>query len=308
MTYGRILLTGKNGQIGWELRRTLASLGEVIALGREDLDLAEPDQIRACVRQIRPSLIVNAAAYTAVDRAEEEPGLAMAINGTAPGILAEEAKRLGAGLVHYSSDYVFDGLKDEPYTEEDRPNPISVYGRSKLEGERAIKDLGIPYLILRTSWVYGLRGRNFLRTILRLAEEQEELRVVNDQIGTPTWCRTVAEITAQILARGRARFSDSIGTWHASAGGSTSWHDFAKAILERSWDKARARVPQLVPICTGQLPRPARRPLFSVLSSCRLERELGLTVPHWELLLELSLDSDGFLRPAEREPLCNDRV
>jgi dTDP-4-dehydrorhamnose reductase len=189
----RILLTGKNGQVGWELQRTLATLGEVVTLDRQDLDLADPDSIRRVVREHKPNLIVNAAAYTAVDKAEEESDLAMVINGTAPGILAEEAKRLSAAIIHYSTDYVFDGSKNTPYTEEDAPNPLNVYGRTKLAGERAIQAVGAPYLILRTSWVYGMRGKNFLLTILRLARERNEIKVVNDQIGAPTWSRIIAQ-------------------------------------------------------------------------------------------------------------------
>src|SRR5512146_587709 len=189
----RILVTGRNGQVGFELLRSLAGLGEVVAVGRERMDLADPDAIRRTVRETKPDLIVNAAAYTAVDQAESEPELALAINGVAPGILAEESKRLGAVLIHYSTDYVFDGSKGAPYTEDDEPRPLSVYGRTKLAGERAIQAVDVPHLILRTSWVYGARGKNFLLTILRLARERNELSIVDDQIGAPTWCRSLAE-------------------------------------------------------------------------------------------------------------------
>ena len=197
----KILLTGKNGQVGWELQRTLTTLGDVVAIDRKGMDLANPDSIRNTIRAVRPDLIVNAAAYTAVDKAESEPELAMAINGIAPGIMAEEAGRLGAAMVHYSTDYVFDGTKTTPYTEGDILNPINVYGKTKLAGEQAVQAAGIPHLIFRTSWVYGLRGRNFLLTILRLAKEWDELKIVDDQIGAPTWSRMVAEATATILAQ-----------------------------------------------------------------------------------------------------------
>lgn len=199
MSIGKILLTGSNGQVGWELQRTLATLGEVIALDRHGMDLVSPDSIRRTIREIKPSLIVNAAAYTAVDKAEFEPELAMAINGIVPGILAEEAKRLGDAVIHYSTDYVFDGSKNTPYTEEGAPNPLNVYGKTKLAGEQAIQAVGTPHLIFRTSWVYGARGKNFLLTILRLVRERDEIKVVNDQIGVPTWSRVIAQSTAHIL-------------------------------------------------------------------------------------------------------------
>jgi dTDP-4-dehydrorhamnose reductase len=195
----RILLTGKNGQVGAELQRALPVLGEVIALGRQDLDLASPDVLRRTVRDTKPDVIVNAAAYTAVDRAESEPELAAAVNGNAPGILAEEAQRSGAFLVHYSTDYVFDGTKDTPYTEDDTPNPLNAYGRSKLAGENAIRASGVSHYIFRTSWVYAAHGHNFLNTILRLARERRELKIVDDQTGAPTWARTIADITTQAL-------------------------------------------------------------------------------------------------------------
>jgi dTDP-4-dehydrorhamnose reductase len=197
----KILITGKNGQVGWELQRVLAPLGEVIAIDRKEMDLANPDAIRARIREIKPDIIVNAAAYTAVDKAESEPDLALAVNGIAPGILAEEAKRLGALLVHYSTDYVFDGTKSSPYAEEDSPNPLNVYGKTKLAGERAIAASGADYLILRTSWVYSARGKNFMLTILRLARERDELRIVDDQVGAPTSSIAIAQATARILAQ-----------------------------------------------------------------------------------------------------------
>lgn len=273
-----ILLLGRDGQVGWELQGTLASLGPVTALGRLELDLTDRDAIRRMVREVQPDVIVNAAAYTAVDRAEAEEDVAMAVNGTAPGILAEEARRVGALLVHYSTDYVFDGTKDSPYVEEDATNPLSAYGRSKLAGERAIKGVGGDHLIFRTSWVYGTRGRNFLLTMLRLASEREELRIVADQRGAPTWSRDIASATAVALGQGGAQ-----GLYHLTAGGETSWHGFAEAIVAGRSDPAVRRV---VPITTPEYPTPAVRPAYSVLSNLKLQRELGITLPHWRESLE----------------------
>src|ERR1700728_356782 len=233
----RILLTGKDGQVGAELASVLPGLGEVIALDRQQLDLSRPDDIRRTIREIRPVLIVNAAAYTAVDQAEKEEALARAINADAPAFMAQEAKKIGAGLVHYSTDYVFDGSKLSPYDENDLPNPVSVYGKTKLAGEQAIQDVGLPHLIFRTAWVYGTRGRNFLLTILRLASQREELRIVRDQIGAPTWCREIARGTAWVLERlsadreGAFSLPWADGVYHMTAAGSTTWYDFAEAIL-----------------------------------------------------------------------------
>lgn len=285
----KIMLIGKNGQIGWELHRTLTSLGEVVALDRHQLDLSNPEQIRQRVREVRPNLIVNAAAYTAVDKAEEEPALAMAINGIAPGILAEEAKEISAAIVHYSTDYVFDGTRTTPYTEEDEPNPLNVYGKTKHAGERAIQDAGVPYLILRTSWIYSLRGKNFLLTILRLAQEREELRVVDDQIGSPTWSRTVAEVTTRILARGYLTLSEKRGIYHITAGGQTSWCGFARSILTQ-FSRTGLQYKKLIPITTSEYPTPARRPVYSVLSNDKLNKEFELVAPDWQHILKLVLE------------------
>jgi dTDP-4-dehydrorhamnose reductase len=292
----RILLTGKNGQVGFELQRRLARLGRVVAPARAQLDLADPDSIRRAVREAQPKLIVNAAAYTAVDQAESEPALALAINGVAPGILAEEAKRLGAALIHYSTDYVFDGSKPAPYTEDDAPRPLSAYGRSKLAGEQAIRAVDGPHLILRTSWVYCARGKNFLLTILRLAKERTELAIVDDQIGAPTWSRAIALATGSMLEHlgyGHAAFSDACagkrGIYHLTASGQTSWHGFAAAILANAAraepgnsDLALARVPVLKAITTEQYPTPAQRPRNSVLSNAKLHHAFGLSMPGWE--------------------------
>lgn len=286
----RIMLIGATGQVGWELRRTLAPLGKVIALCSEQLDLSSPGQICKQVREIKPSLIVNAAAYTAVDKAEEEPELALAINGTAPGILAEEAKKTNAVLVHYSTDYVFDGKKDAPYTEQDVPNPLNVYGETKLAGDRAIVAAGVPHLILRTGWVYGLRRANFLLTVLRLARESEELRIVDDQVGSPTWSCMIAEVTAQILAQGYSRVVEKQGMYNLSAGGQTSWYGFAKKILELVCEKD-LQCKKVVPIPTSKYPAPARRPAYSLLSNEKLKREFGLTMPDWDHALQLVLEN-----------------
>lgn len=286
----RIMLIGAAGQVGWELRRTLAPLGRVQALAKEQLDLSKPGQICEQVREIKPSLIVNAAAYTAVDKAEEEPELALAINGTAPGILAEEAKKVNAVLVHYSTDYVFDGKKDAPYAEQDEPNPLNVYGETKLAGDRAIEAAGVPHLILRTGWVYGLRRKNFLFTVLRLAREREELRIVDDQAGSPTWCRMIAEVTAQILAQGYSRIVEKQGMYNLTAVGQTSWYGFAKRILELVSEKD-LQCKKVVPIQTSEYPTPARRPAYSLLSNKKLKKEFGITMPDWDQALQLVLEN-----------------
>jgi dTDP-4-dehydrorhamnose reductase len=270
----KILLTGRNGQIGWELARVLAPVGEVVAPERGALDLAVPDQIVSAVRSVRPDLIINAAAYTDVDRAEAEPEVALQANAAAPGILADEVRRLGALLIHYSTDYVFDGTKSTPYAEEDPPNPINAYGRSKLAGERAIQASGCRHLILRTGWVYGMRGRNFLLTILRLARKLPELKVVDDQIGAPTWCRDMATATAQLTLGASAGKVE--GLYHLSAAGATSWCGFAREILR----ERRIGTP-LRGIPSAQYPGAARRPSNSRLSSARLLNDCGIALPAW---------------------------
>ncbi len=285
-----ILLTGKNGQVGWELQRTLAPLGKVVALDAGELDLADADAIRQTVRSIRPDIIVNPAAYTAVDKAENEPDLAQAVNGTAPGVFAEEAQRINAWLVHYSTDYVFDGTKSGPYTETDCPNPQSVYGRTKLAGEEAMRAVGEKHLILRTSWVYGSRGHNFMLTMLRLAKERPELRIVEDQVGAPTWCRSLAEITAQVLAQlcapGLEDAERMSGTYHVTSSGRVSWHGFAAEILNRA---AVQPLPRLVSIPSVEYPTPAVRPKNSELSNDKLNHTFGLAVGDWRDNLQLCL-------------------
>jgi dTDP-4-dehydrorhamnose reductase len=296
----RILLTGSTGQVGKELATRLPVLGDVIAPSRARLDLANPDQICDVVRAIRPSLIVNAAAYTAVDRAETEIDAARGLNAGAPAVLAEEAKKINAALVHYSTDYVFDGTKNSPYAEDDPPNPLNVYGRTKLEGELAIRAAGVRHLIFRTAWVYSTAGRNFLLTILRLATEREELRIVSDQVGAPTCSREIARATVSILeklSRGGVRASSwnsASGTYHMTAGGLTSWYGFAQAILNEAasapigstWLASATNgrpliARRVVPITTAEYPTPARRPGYSVLSNSRLASTFGVPLPDW---------------------------
>jgi dTDP-4-dehydrorhamnose reductase len=259
----KILLTGRDGQVGWELARSLKRLGEVIATGRGELELAEPDSIRRIVREVKPQVIVNAAAYTAVDKAESEPQIAMRINGEAPGILAEEAKRLDALLVHYSTDYVFDGTNTVPYKEADTPNPLSVYGRSKLEGEKSVRAAGCRALTLRTSWIYAARGRNFVQTILGKARQGAPLRVVDDQNGCPTWAHDVALLTATLLSL------DEVpdGLFHAASMGTATWFQVAVAAVRL----AGLDVP-ITPIRTAEYPTAAVRPSYSVLDSSLLPR------------------------------------
>jgi dTDP-4-dehydrorhamnose reductase len=282
----RILLSGINGQVGWELQRTLQPLGEVIALERSRFDLADADGMRSVVRELKPTHIVNPAAYTAVDKAESEADLALAINGTAPGVLAEEARRLGALLVHFSTDYVFAGDAAAPYAEDAPTAPISSYGRSKLAGEHAIAASGCRHLIFRTAWVYGLRGHNFLRTMLRLARERDELRVVDDQHGAPTWSRMIAEATALALAR----HDGQQGIYHLAAAGATTWHGFAAALLARATEVgALDRVPPVRRIASAEFSTPAQRPAYSLLSCRRLEQDFGIALPDWELQLRLCL-------------------
>ena len=282
----RILLTGRNGQVGWELARALAPLGELVALDREELDLAVPDRIVSVVRSARPDVIVNAAAYTAVDRAESEPDAANTVNAAAAGVLAEEAKRAGALLLHYSTDYVFDGTKSAPYVEEDPPNPLNAYGRSKLAGEYSIRAAGAPHLILRTSWVYAARGKNFFMTVLRLLREKSPLRIVSDQIGAPTSAGALADATAELLRRHDASALRKMsGTYHATAGGSTSWYGFATQIahLERA---ALPQMPSIAPIPSSEYPLPAQRPKNSRLSNEKLLRCFGVKLPPWEVCLQ----------------------
>jgi dTDP-4-dehydrorhamnose reductase len=288
----RILLTGANGQLGWELARTLAPLGRVIAVDHAQLDLADVNRLRAFVREQQPAAIVNAAAYTAVDRAESEHELAFRVNSAAPAALADEAARIGAVLVHYSTDYVYDGTQTTPYSETDPANPLSVYGASKLEGDCRVVGSGAAHLVLRTSWVYAARGRNFLRTMLRLARERETLRVVSDQVGAPTPAMLIADATAQILARfaNGERFDVPDSRWGIYTlvtTGETSWHGFAQAILSMDPRRDEQRCREVVAIPTTAYPTPARRPPFSLMTAAKIEGAFGFRFPAWNDALAL---------------------
>lgn len=270
-----ILVTGSAGQLGFELVRLLEPHGDIVAADRARLDLADPDAIVAAVRGAKPKLVVNAAAYTAVDLAEKERDLAAAVNARAPGILAEEAKRAGAVLVHYSTDYVFDGASTTPYAEDAPTAPLNVYGATKLDGERAVAAVGGASLVFRTSWVYGRRGRNFLRTIERLAAERDELRIVADQIGVPNWSRTLAEATERLVGQGLPALAERTGLYHLSSTGRASWYEFAQAIV------GTAAKPRVVPITTAEYPLPARRPAFAVLDTSHFTATFGFALPDW---------------------------
>ena len=286
MVFGRI------GQVGWELRHKLACLGRVAGVDYPEVDFTKADSIRNAVRAAEPAVIVNSAAYTAVDKAESEPELAWAINGTAPGVIAEEAKRLGGILVHYSTDYVFDGSKQGAYVETDAPHPLNVYGKTKLAGDEAIQAVGGDYLILRTSWVYGARGNNFLLTMLRLARERAELRIVDDQTGAPTSSECIAEATADILAQVLSPAGGGLagrsGIYNLTCRGETTWYGFAKAFLSKA---AGTAAPELIAIPTSEFPRPAQRPANSRLLCQRVEETFGVRLPDWEEALELVLET-----------------
>ena len=289
----RILLTGVSGQVGWELARTLLPLGVVITPGRAECDLLREDSLTVLADAAKPDVIVNAAAYTAVDQAEKDVDLAMAVNARAPGVLAQAARRHGALFVHYSTDYVFDGTKAGAYTEADATAPRSVYGSSKLAGEEAVRASGADHLIFRTSWVYAARGKNFVKTMLRLASEREELRVVADQIGAPTWARLIADSTAfavqQALAQRKGGGFES-ATYHLTAAGETSWHGFASAIVASARARGAAiKCRNVVPITAAEYPLPAQRPANSRLAGERLASQFGLQMPSWEACLELCL-------------------
>lgn len=283
----KILLTGKNGQVGFELQRALAPLGEVVAVDQHECDLSNPDAIRQLVAKVAPQVIINPAAYTAVDKAESEPHLAQAINGTAPGVFGEEAARLGALVIHYSTDYVFDGCVSGAYLESDTPNPQSVYGKSKLAGEKALQASGADHLIFRTSWVFGAHGANFAKTMLRLAAEREGLKIVADQFGAPTSAALLADVTAQVLGQykrdGRTGFP--FGLYHLVAGGCTTWHEYAQTVVRAALaaGKPLKLTPDdILPITTADYPLPAPRPANSRLDTQRLRETFGLELPAWQ--------------------------
>lgn len=282
----RILISGQQGQVSQALQQRLQNMGELIVLGRDQLDLSQPESIRPVVRDIKPDLIINAAAHTAVDQAESEPDLAFAINATSPGVFAEEAAAMGIPLIHYSTDYVFDGSKDGAWVESDAPNPLGVYGSSKLAGERAIAAAGGQHLILRTSWVYSLTGRNFLLTMQRLLQEREKLSIVADQIGAPTWAGTIAASTAALIERWRDGAPGAWGVYHLTASGETSWFGFAEAIGQQLINSGKPCA-TLEPIASSAYPTPAARPLNSRMDCSLLQREWGVSQPDWhEALLE----------------------
>ena len=283
-----ILLLGKGGQVGWELQRSLSVLGHVTALDHDSTghcgDFATPAGIADTVRALRPDIIVNAAAHTAVDKAESEPDLARLLNATTPGVLAEEAARLGAWLIHYSTDYVFDGSGSRPWVETDVPAPLSVYGRTKLEGEQLIQQSGAQHLILRTSWVYAARGGNFAKTMLRLAQERERLTVIDDQWGAPTGADLLADVTAHAIRHLQQRPQDA-GLYHLVAGGETNWNLYAKYVLDQA-QKAQSAIKmvakEVAPVPTSAFPTPAVRPHNSRLNTSKLQTTFGLTLPHWQ--------------------------
>ncbi|HDR9150144.1 TPA: dTDP-4-dehydrorhamnose reductase [Burkholderia vietnamiensis] len=286
-----ILVTGVNGQVGFELLRTLQGLGRVVACDRSMVDLSDLERVRDVVRELKPAVIVNPAAYTAVDNAESDIEAARRLNADVPRVFAEEMARSGGTLIHYSTDYVFDGTKPDPYTEDDATNPVNVYGVTKLEGELAIAATDCAHLILRTSWVYGRRGRNFLLTMLKLGAERPELRIVADQIGAPTWAKTIAATTAHIVAQGAVStqadwWASRSGVYHLTSSGETSWCGFAEAIFEIAMGK---RAPTVVPIASSDYPTPAKRPANSRLAAGKLHDVFGLTMPVWDDALRLCL-------------------
>lgn len=289
----KILLIGANGQVGWELRRTLAPVGEVIAASLEgeygpQIDISDPESLSRVVQESAPDAVVNAAAYTAVDKAEGEPELVRRINADAPGMLGALLRERGAPIVHYSTDFVFSGESARPYREDDEPSPLNVYGETKLGGERALMSSGANAIILRTSWVYGVRGSNFLLTMMRLLAEKDELRVVDDQVGAPTWSRMLAEVTAQVLQRllhGGLDAGQVKGVYHVTGGGQTSWYGFARAI-----QRARSLSCNLLPIPTSEYRSPAKRPAYSVLDNTKLRDTFGLALPYWEVSLHQCLE------------------
>lgn len=297
MGSNRILIFGRRGQVGWELVHRLCCLGEVISLSSAEADFTRPESLRGVVAEHRPTVIVNAAAYTAVDKAEKDLDKAMAVNGTAPGVLAEEARRLGALLVHYSTDYVFDGSGSTAWSEQSPTASLNAYGRSKLAGDEAIAAAGCEHLIFRTSWVYGARGNNFLLTMLKLGQTRSALSIVNDQVGAPTCAECIAQATSDVLAQVLAPAGRGIdgrsGVYNLTNGGETSWYGFAEAIFSSTARRFGMKVPVLTPISTEQYPRPAARPRNSRLSGELLEQQFGVRLPDWRQGLELVLDTLG---------------
>ncbi|MCG5078775.1 dTDP-4-dehydrorhamnose reductase [Paraburkholderia tagetis] len=296
----KILLTGANGQVGWELRRALLPLGEVIAATRADVDFADPAAVGAFVEEVAADVVVNAVAYTAVDRAEDEADLAFSVNRDAVAAMALAARKRGALFVHYSTDYVFDGTKQTPYSESDVTAPLNMYGRSKLAGEKAIEEIGGNWLVFRTSWVYASRGQNFVRTMLKLGASREKLSVVSDQHGAPTSARTIADLTAHAVAKAileRQSGSFESGVFHMTANGATTWHAFAEAIFagaKRDRSRADLLIREVLPIPAAEYPTKAPRPAYSVLDNARFDARFGLYRAPWQVALALVLEElDG---------------
>jgi len=289
----KILLFGKVGQLGWELNRSLQPLGDIVALDIGEVDFSKPESLRQIVRDINPDVICNAVAYTAVDKAEEEEELAMKINGISPGVLAEEASRVNALLVHYSTDYVFDGTKTSPYVETDKPNPLNAYGRTKLAGEIAVQSSGCDYLIFRTSWVYASRANNFMLTMLKLAQEKEELSIVSDQIGAPTSARLIADTTILCVQQALKEKCEGVflsGLYHLTATGKTSWCGFTEEIVKLSRNSLNIKLKELNPILTSDYPTPAQRPMNSQLAQAKLESTFTIEIPDWQKALSLCIE------------------
>jgi dTDP-4-dehydrorhamnose reductase len=289
----RILLFGKTGQLGWELNRALAPLGDMYAFGPDELDLVDVDALVRAIRDVQPEIIINASAYTAVDRAENEPELAMLLNEKVPMLMAEAARELNAPFIHYSTDYVFDGTKTSAYTEDDETNPLNVYGQSKLKGEQAIGQVGGAFVILRTSWVYSLRGDGFVSKALSWARKQETLKIVTDQVGSPTWARMLAEVTSAMVARSLPNsweyFSEKGGVYHLGGSGGVSRFDFTRAILEFDPRPEEQKVKKLEAALTADFPTPALRPLGTALDCSRFANVFGLTLPNWKDALRLAM-------------------
>lgn len=293
---GRILLTGSSGQLGWELRRALLPLGEIIAPPRNEFDLAHPETLARMVKQVKPRWIINPAAYTAVDRAESEVELCDTINATAPGILAEAAREVGAAIIHFSTDYVFDGHKRAPYNEEDIPHPLNHYGASKLEGERAVAAAGAPWLVFRTGWVYGGHGLNFVRTMQQLMLARQSLSIVDDQIGAPTWARALANAVALVVGHYGTpeRVADVSGLYHLSCAGATTWYEFAQLIRVRMREaQPGCALARLLPVPSHEYPTPASRSPYSVLDNGKMQRTFGLSLPAWDECFDLAAPEFG---------------
>jgi dTDP-4-dehydrorhamnose reductase len=288
-----IVLFGKGGQLGWELERTLPGLGKVVALDRGQVDLLDLKGVQQTLEELKPDLIINASAYTDVDRAEIEPELAMNVNARAPGVMAEISRKLGAVLIHFSTDYVFDGQANTPYTENDQTHPLNMYGESKLMGEENIKQAGDAFLILRTSWVYSLRGNSFVNKVLGWARKNDTLKIVNDQIGSPTWARMLAEVTSLLLAQNQGNlyetFHEQCGIYHLAGSGYTSRYEWAKQILANDPNRSEQTVQTLEPGRSDEFPTPAARPLFSALDCTRFENTFGLQLPPWSSTLKLAM-------------------